>query len=98
MDNETRIKLEDTISSGIKAKAPLRRYKSTPDMCMGCGTCSAGCPMTGVDGFDPRKILRFVNFGMVQLRQGVAITRVTEHGAAAAPGQARAASRPTTDR
>ena len=65
MDNEeTNIKLEDTISSDLKVKAPLRLYNSTPDMCMGCGTCSAGCPMTGVDGFDPRKIVRFVNFGM----------------------------------
>lgn len=32
-------------------------------MCMACGTCSAGCPLTGVSGFDPRKIVRKVLMG-----------------------------------
>ena len=32
-------------------------------MCMICGTCSAGCPITGTDGFDPRKIVRMVLLG-----------------------------------
>jgi heterodisulfide reductase subunit C len=66
MDNDTDIALTDIIFSDIKEKAPLRLYKSTADMCMGCGTCSAGCPMTGVEGFDPRKIVRLVNFGLDQ--------------------------------
>ena len=58
----------DTITSinksEIKEKAPLRPIKSLTDMCMACGTCSAGCPLTGIEGFDPRKIVRMVLFGM----------------------------------
>lgn len=56
--------LTDLKPSSIKEKAPLRSFHSLADMCMGCGTCSAGCPMTGIDGFDPRKIVRMINFGM----------------------------------
>jgi heterodisulfide reductase subunit C len=51
-------------SSEIKQKAPLRPIKSLTDMCMACGTCSAGCPLTGIEGFDPRKIVRMVLLGM----------------------------------
>jgi heterodisulfide reductase subunit C len=47
----------------VKEIAPLRPVGSSPDMCMGCGTCSAGCPLTGMDGFDPRKIVRMVLLG-----------------------------------
>ncbi|MFC1817041.1 4Fe-4S dicluster domain-containing protein [Thermodesulfobacteriota bacterium] len=47
----------------IQEKAPLRPNESPTDMCMACGTCSAGCPMTGVKGFDPRKIVRMVLLG-----------------------------------
>jgi heterodisulfide reductase subunit C len=59
MDTITSIK-----SSEIKNKAPLRPIKSLTDMCMACGTCSAGCPLTGIEGFDPRKIVRMVLMGM----------------------------------
>jgi len=51
-------------SSEIKNKAPLRPNESLTDMCMACGTCSAGCPLTGIEGFDPRKIVRMVLMGM----------------------------------
>ena len=47
----------------IKQKAPLRPIESPADICMACGTCSAGCPITGVSGFDPRKIVRMVLMG-----------------------------------
>ncbi len=49
--------------SEIKSKAPLRPINCSTDMCMACGTCSSGCPLTGVDGFDPRKIVRMVLMG-----------------------------------
>lgn len=51
-------------SSAIKKKAPLRPIQSLPDMCLACGTCSAGCPITGIEGFDPRKIVSMVLWGM----------------------------------
>lgn len=28
------------------------------DVCMTCGICSSACPVSGVDGFDPRKLVR----------------------------------------
>jgi heterodisulfide reductase subunit C len=50
-------------ASVIAEKAPLRPVGSPTDLCMACGTCSAGCPITGVGGFDPRKIVRMVLLG-----------------------------------
>jgi len=52
--------------SSIKQKAPLRPIESPADVCMACGTCSAGCPITGISGFDPRKIVRMVLMGKDQ--------------------------------
>ncbi len=51
----------------IKEKAPLRPVECIPDMCLACGTCSAGCPITGTSGFDPRKIVRMV---LIRKNQG----------------------------
>lgn len=36
----------------------------TRDYCITCGICSSSCPVSGIDGFDPRKIVRMVSFGM----------------------------------
>jgi heterodisulfide reductase subunit C len=50
-------------ASAIVEKAPLRPVGSPTGLCLACGTCSAGCPLTGVSGFDPRKIVRMVLLG-----------------------------------
>lgn len=55
--------ITDRKPSKIKENAPLRPSESLLDMCMGCGTCSAGCALTGTNGFDPRKIVRMVLMG-----------------------------------
>lgn len=34
------------------------------DLCLTCGLCSSGCPATGLEGMDPRKILRMAALGM----------------------------------
>ncbi len=34
------------------------------DLCLTCGTCSSGCPATGIMNMDPRKFLRMVLFGL----------------------------------
>ncbi len=34
------------------------------DACLTCGTCASACPISGVDGLDPRKIVRMAFFGM----------------------------------
>ncbi len=34
------------------------------DACLTCGTCASACPISGVDGLDPRKIVRMVFLGL----------------------------------
>ena len=34
------------------------------DACQTCGTCAGACPISGVDGLDPRKIVRMAVLGM----------------------------------
>ncbi len=34
------------------------------DACLTCGACASGCPATGIDGLDPRKVLRMAVLGM----------------------------------
>ena len=34
------------------------------NLCLTCGACSSGCPATGLDGMDPRKLLRMAALGM----------------------------------
>ncbi len=34
--------------------------------CLTCGSCSSACPISGVDGMDPRKALRMIVFGKEQ--------------------------------
>lgn len=37
-----------------------------PDLCLTCGTCAGGCPVTGVDGMDMRKAVRLALLGLDQ--------------------------------
>jgi len=37
---------------------------SWADACLTCGTCASACPIAGVDGLDPRKIVRMAVLGM----------------------------------
>ena len=34
------------------------------DMCLTCGACVSGCPATGLEELDPRKVLRMASMGM----------------------------------
>ena len=34
------------------------------DSCLTCGTCAGACPISGVDGLDPRKIVRMAALGL----------------------------------
>ncbi len=36
------------------------------DLCLTCGTCAGGCPVTGVDGLDVRKAVRMALLGLDQ--------------------------------
>jgi heterodisulfide reductase subunit C len=36
------------------------------ELCLTCGTCAGGCPVTGVDGLDVRKVVRLAVLGLDQ--------------------------------
>lgn len=43
------------------------RFHSWPhhqDICITCSLCSSSCPASGIDGFDPRKLIRMVSLGI----------------------------------
>jgi len=54
----------------IKVDRRNRRIAVSPelaDLCFTCGTCTSGCPATGlVPGWDPRKAIRAIVFGLEQ--------------------------------
>ena len=51
----------------ILSKREKRRIASQyADLCLTCGTCSGGCPVTGVDGMDIRKAVRMALLGLDQ--------------------------------
>ncbi len=44
-----------------------QKFKSWPysqDYCITCGLCASSCPASGVDGFDPRKLIRMISLGL----------------------------------
>jgi heterodisulfide reductase subunit C len=41
-----------------------RSWGFDQDLCMTCGMCASACPVSGVDGFDPRKLIRLAVLGM----------------------------------
>lgn len=50
-----------SISGGTSV---LPEDPSWADECLTCGTCASACPISGVDGLDPRKIVRMAVLGM----------------------------------
>ena len=39
-------------------------WSFSQDFCISCGLCSGSCPVSGTDGFDPRKLVRMVSLGL----------------------------------
>lgn len=50
------------VLSGVKSK--LAQDPFWADACHTCGTCAGLCPISGVDGLDPRKIVRMAALGL----------------------------------
>ncbi len=44
----------------------LRPNPQWADVCLTCGSCASACPISGVDGLDPRKAVRMVVLGLEQ--------------------------------
>ncbi len=45
----------------------MDRCRSWPylqDFCVTCGLCASSCPVSGVDGFDPRRLIRMASMGL----------------------------------
>jgi heterodisulfide reductase subunit C len=40
------------------------KWPFSQEYCVTCGLCSSSCPVSGVDGFDPRKLVRLVSLGL----------------------------------
>ena len=47
---------------GIKSRISVD--PAWADSCLTCGTCAGACPISGVDGLDPRKIVRMAALGL----------------------------------
>lgn len=47
-----------------KGKKTLYDDPQWADVCLTCGTCASACPIAGVDGLDPRKVVRMAFLGM----------------------------------
>jgi excisionase family DNA binding protein len=45
-------------------KKAIYTDSSWADTCLTCGTCASACPIAGVDGLDPRKIVRMAVLGL----------------------------------
>jgi NADPH-dependent glutamate synthase beta subunit-like oxidoreductase len=43
------------------------------ELCQQCGTCSSACPITGVDGFNVRRLIRHVELGLVDVYTGTGL-------------------------
>ncbi|MCG2742971.1 MAG: 4Fe-4S dicluster domain-containing protein [Desulfobacteraceae bacterium] len=48
--------------TGMKSR--LVQDSSWANACLTCGSCASACPISGVDGLDPRKIVRMASLGM----------------------------------
>ncbi len=44
----------------------LRPSPQWADVCLTCGSCASACPVSGVRGLDPRKVVRMAAFGLEQ--------------------------------
>jgi len=47
-----------------KRERKLAVDPSFADVCLTCGTCASGCPVTGTDDMDPRKAVRMAALGL----------------------------------
>lgn len=44
-------------------RSVLRADPHWVDLCLTCGSCASACPISGIDGLDPRKIIRMIALG-----------------------------------
>ena len=57
---------EEAINPALLDRSFSSSLPLMQDACQTCAACSCTCPVTGVDGFDPRKLVRLVSLGLEQ--------------------------------
>jgi len=58
-------KKEEKLDANFKYEVSAKPGGENIKLCFACGTCTAACPVAGVDDeFNPRKIIRMVLLGM----------------------------------
>jgi heterodisulfide reductase subunit C len=55
---------ENTISMEKLNHGRFRALPCSHDFCITCGLCSSACPASGIDGFDPRTLVRMAGLGL----------------------------------
>lgn len=60
MTDEKKIIDLDQIDHGA-----FKDWPFSQDFCITCGLCASSCPASGIDSFDPRKLVRMVALGLV---------------------------------
>ena len=45
----------------------FKQWPFSQDYCITCGLCASSCPASGVDGFDPRMLIRLISLGLEDL-------------------------------
>ena len=45
-------------------RSRFQSWPYTQDVCLTCGVCASACQVSGIDGFDPRKIIRMLALGL----------------------------------
>lgn len=59
--------MEETAASINLNHLDHQRFQTwgySQDYCVTCALCASACPASGVDGFDPRKLIRMLSLGM----------------------------------
>ena len=57
--------IEKTIGRTEQDRDRFRSWSCAHDLCLNCGLCASACPVSGVEGFDARKIVRMAALGLV---------------------------------
>lgn len=63
-DATNAIPMENTTELDRLDHARFRDWPCDQDFCVTCGLCSSACPVSGIDDFDPRKLVRMAALGM----------------------------------
>ena len=56
--------VKNVLDLGDLRRNRFQSWAYAQEVCQTCGLCASVCPVSGIDGFDPRKIIRMVALGL----------------------------------